>query len=258
MFHGLVNNTCFEYKNTVTLTKIHCAMLPYSTTYYDTIYRNFKLIEAAPDAQHAIIRYFENNVEKIQYLETLESFELLVAYNEALFDVGAHQAHVKTSTQVLETSIQENIKKFGGQNIFEHTLYCKAQSHIKLYEVEAAIHIFQELIRIDANNTTYKNGLQNCYMSKQPDFLLYAKAVFIVFNLIVAAIIGVKLFVIEPFYPQYEQLTDIILVVSIVLGISIICFAKAIQYIDAHRKLTLYCKKIEALKNNKISNIETK
>jgi hypothetical protein len=93
-------------------------MLPYSTTYYSTIYRNFKLIEAAPAAQYAIIRYFEANVAKIQYLETDEYFELLVAYNEALYDVGAHQLHAKIAGEVLAESIQQNIKYFGGLDIY--------------------------------------------------------------------------------------------------------------------------------------------
>jgi hypothetical protein len=218
-------------------------MLPYSTTYYSTIYRNFKLIEAAPDAQYAIIRYFEANVTKIQYLETDEYFELLVAYNEALFDVGAHQLHTKIAGEVLAESIHQNIKHFGGLDIYAHTLFYKAQSHLKLYETEVAIHIFRALIKMYPHEITYQRSLRNAFLLQQPNYLLHAKATFIVLNLCVAAIISIKLFIITPFYPQYEQNTDILRNIFIAMAILVLSAAKSIQFINANQKLTLFCKK---------------
>jgi tetratricopeptide (TPR) repeat protein len=218
-------------------------MLQYSTTYYSAIYRNFKLIEATPDARYAIIRYFEAHVAKIQHLDIDEYFELLVAYNEALYEVGAHQLHLKISSQVINVSIQENIKDFGGLDIFAHTLFYKAQSHLKLYEIKAAIHIFKELIKMYPHEIVYQRSLRDSYMLQQPNYLLHAKAVFIILNLCIAAIIGLNLFIITPFYPELEQHVDIVRNICIAVAVLVLSAAKVIQYICAKQKVTFFCKK---------------
>jgi tetratricopeptide (TPR) repeat protein len=218
-------------------------MLQFSTTSYSAIYRNFKTIEHEPFAQQAVIRYYEMHETKILNLDVDEYFEILVAYNEALFDVGAHMKHIKTSDIVIQCSIAENIKDFGGVDIFEHTLFNKAQSHVSQYQYHEAIHIFKALIRMKPNTYEYSKGLYSCYVKQQPKYLLRCKAVFITLNLLIALVIAIKLLVVDIFYETYQAQADLLRNGLIVIAVGILCGGNFVHHLQSKLKVSFFCKK---------------
>lgn len=216
-------------------------MIQFSTTSYSAIYRNFKAIENEPFAQQAVIRYYETYETKILKLETEEYFEILVAYNEALFEVEAYPKHIKASQAIIVFAIEENIKDFGGVDIFEHTLFHKAQSHIQLHEYESAAHIFKELIRINPNAPEYPKGLYRCFIKQQPKYLLNSKAIFIALNLCIVLVIAAKLLVVDIFYETYQADADMLRNILIVVAIAVLCGANLLHQLQTKRKLSSFC-----------------
>ncbi len=184
-------------------------MLKSTATYYSAIYRNFKAIEAEPYSQRAVIRFYEAYESKICALDSHEFFEIIVAYNESLFDIGAYAKHIIMSDEVIRIAMQENIYEFGGVDIYTHTLFCKAQSFFHLLEFEHAIFVLKKLIKITPQNKDYASWLKQCYMKQQPSYLKRFKAIFIFTNLTIALVIAAKIMVISAFFPALEVWADI-------------------------------------------------
>ena len=181
-----------------------------TATYYSAIYRNFKAIETEPYSQRAVIRFYEAHESKIYNLEAHESFEMVVAYNESLFDIGAYAKHLIMCDEVIRIAMQENIYEFGGVDIYTHTLFCKAQSFFHLLEFEQAIFILKKLIKIAPQNKDYASWLKQSYLKQQPPYLKRFKAIFIFTNLAIAFVIAAQIMVISVFFPALEVWSDIV------------------------------------------------
>ena len=63
------------------------------------------------------VRYAEKNMNLLQKLESLEYFEVMVRYNEALFELGNFDKQIKTADVILEMSITHNITRYNGKDI---------------------------------------------------------------------------------------------------------------------------------------------
>ncbi len=114
------------------------------STYHSQIYRDFRDIE--PTEYRAITRFYEDHVDAIHQLDFEEYFELLVAYTDALFEIGVYERHLLIVDEVIETTILKNIKFFEQEDIYYRMLFRKAASLFNLLEFEKAAHILRELI----------------------------------------------------------------------------------------------------------------
>ena len=81
-------------------------MLPQST-YHSKEYRDFRAIE--PGDWRGVVRFYEKNEAAIRGLDFEEYFELLLAYTDALSEIGAWQKHLLMADVVIEISVMENL-----------------------------------------------------------------------------------------------------------------------------------------------------
>ncbi len=173
-----------------------------TSTYHSKIYRGFKEIE--PNEHHARVRYYETYEDQIRQLDFSEYFELLIAYTDALFEVGAYQNHVLMADQAIEMSIANNIRFYNKKDIFYELLFKKAASCFNLMQYKEAEHILRELIKIDPYNEMSIRFLKKCLIRKKPKHFLNIRAVCILLFLLSALIISVELIFIRPLYEMYS------------------------------------------------------
>ena len=115
----------------------------YQSTYHSRIFRDFKEIDAANHRR--IIRFYEDKEEDIQRLDFEEYFQLIVAYVNALFEVGAYQKHLLMVDVVIEMTIVHNVERYKGEDIYEKMLFRKAASLYNIMEYAKAEYILREL-----------------------------------------------------------------------------------------------------------------
>ena len=172
-------------------------------TYHSPIYRHFKEIEG--DAHRAIISFFDKNEAEIKRLEFEEYFELLVAYSNALFEVGHYPKHLQVVDNVIEASIIYNIRTYKGQDIYRHMLARKAAALYNTLDFDKANHVFRELIKIDPNDQVSILLLKRSMRRRQPGYLRISKAAGVFCFLLTALIIALEVLLIATFKPEYQE-----------------------------------------------------
>lgn len=178
-----------------------------SSTYHSRTYRDFKEIE--PVDYRRIIRFYEEREDAIQQLDFEESFELLAAYVNALFEVGAYQKHLLMVDFAIEMAIRYNIGMYHGEDIFHKLLFRKAASLYNRMEYEQAEYILRELVRIDPAGRDAAQFLKKCLRRREPSFLKTAKAGSILLFMLSAFIISLEVLFVRPFYKLYAEPVEI-------------------------------------------------
>lgn len=177
-----------------------------SSTYHSRLYRDFKAIDA--NAYRDVIRFYEEREEAILRLDIDEGFEIMVAYTHALFEMGDYRKYLLMVDPVVETSIHHNIHEFGGQDIFRLLLFRKAAASFLLQEYDKADYILRELLRIDPHDGDTITFLIKCRRRRYPALIRHTKAISVFLFLAVAAITGVEVLAVRPFFSQYTALFE--------------------------------------------------
>lgn len=172
----------------------------YQSTYHSKIFRDFKEIDAAN--YRRIIRFYEDKEEEIRQMEFQEYFQLLTAYVNALFEVGAYQKHLLMVDIVIEMAIVHNVELYRGEDIYQKMLFRKAASLYNIMDYDKAEYILRELIKIDPYSEDAVLFLRKCLRRKQPAFLHSAKAASIFLFLLSAFVISIEMLFVRPFYKQ--------------------------------------------------------
>ena len=176
--------------------------MPFSqSTYHSRVFRDFKEIE--PNAYRQVIRFYEEHEDKILSLDMDEKFEMLVAYVDALFEIGAYQKHLLLVDYVIEISIKENIQQFQEQDIFQHMLFRKAASLYNCVELEQSDYILRELIRINPQHPDAVLFLKKCLRRMRNGLVYRTRAASISLFLLTAFVICLEVLFVRPFYQEY-------------------------------------------------------
>ena len=187
------------------------------SAYRSKIYRDFKEIDACE--YRTIIRFFEENQERICNLELEEYFELMVTYLSALFEIGAYERYLRLADGAIETSIIHNIHFFRGEDVYRKLLFRKAASHYNLHQNDEAEHVLRELIKIDPYDEDAIRFLKKCLWLRKPEYIKNTRGFSIVLLFSAAAIICFELLLIRPFFTEYIATVELSRMVLFGLGL---------------------------------------
>ena len=176
--------------------------------YHSRVYQEFKGIEQSEF--RSIVRFFESRTDEIIHLEFNEYFELLLAYAEALFEIGTYHSFLTVADQAIAITIEQNIKYYHGEDVFFNILFKKAAAHYNLMEYGKAKHILKELVKMDSGNELTIRFLKKCSRQEKPSYLKSTRAISVFLFLLTAGIIAVELFLVRPFFASYIDLIEIV------------------------------------------------
>jgi len=208
------------------------------TLYHSRIYRDFKAIEI--NEYKRIVRFYEKYEQKILGLEFEEYFEMLVRYANSLFQAGEYQKHLMMADSIIETSILQNIRVVEGEEIYRSTLFKKAASYYNLLEYGRAIHILQELVKMEPNNELNIRFLEKCFQNEHPNALRKSAAASIFLLLMAAAIVCIELVIVRNFYKPYVHIVEILRNTTFIFGCITLVGGRVYHYWSAHRKVTKF------------------
>ncbi|RME00894.1 MAG: hypothetical protein D6816_13075 [Bacteroidetes bacterium] len=221
-------------------------MAPFRKTYHSKVYRDFRAID--PRQWHNIVRFFEQHEEDIKLLEFDEYFELLVAYTNALFEIGAYEKHILMVDAVIETAVGNNITFFQGEELFNASLFRKAASCFHTFRLKNAEYILKELLKIDPHHKDAKRFLKKCLRSQHPPFIRNARAISVLLFFIAAVIICAELIWTRNFHPEWLNFFHSLRNVVFGSGILLLVGSTLWHYRNVSRKVENMVKELKARK----------
>ena len=118
-----------------------------------------------------IVRFCQQRQKLISRLNFDEFLIIQLAFCNALFETKRYHEQIKVATMVIEFSISMNIQLYKGEDIYLKTLFRKAQSLDMIGETPKAIHIMEELLKMNPNNKSYQSFLKECYLKNKKPLL---------------------------------------------------------------------------------------
>jgi hypothetical protein len=222
-----------------------------SKTYHSQLYRNFRAIDAGNFRQ--IMRFYEKHEKAILQLSFSEYFDMLVAYTNALFEIGAYRKHILMADVVIETVIIENVDGENGQDIFRLMLFRKAASHYNLLEYRPAIYVLTELLKINPDETDTAHFLERCLRDERPQLVRHTRATAIFLFLMSTLIIFVEVLFVRHFYPDLTPLLEISRNTVFVLGLVTLIVGAVLHRYLSRRQVHDLIKQIKKQKRERAS-----
>lgn len=178
----------------------------YKSTYHSKIYRDFREIGA--DNYRKLIHFYEQREEAIRALDFEEYFELLMAYTDALFEVGFYQKYLLMVDVAIELVIMHDVKDRSGEDLYLRLLFRKAAAHFRCLQYDKCDYVLRELLRIDPHHGDAALFLRKCLRHKNPALLRHAKAAAIFCFLLSALVICIEVLFVRPFYDVHTDLVE--------------------------------------------------
>jgi hypothetical protein len=216
----------------------------YQSTYHSKLYRDFKEIEHTD--YRGVVRFYEEHESQIRQLDEQEHFDLLVAYVNSLFEIGAYQRHLLIADAVIELTVERNIQSYQGTDLFYTTLFKKAASLYNIMEYARAEYILCELVRIDPKDEQTILFLKKCRRRKSPGITQHTRAAGIFLFLLTALIISIEVLFIRPFYDMHTALVERTRFSTFGLGCFLLVAGDLIHRWQIERGVNQFVRKVKA------------
>ncbi|TNE55553.1 MAG: hypothetical protein EP344_13190 [Bacteroidetes bacterium] len=194
--------------------------MAYLPAYRLKLYRNFKAIDSTD--YHGIVRYYERFEDAIGTLDMEEYFDCTLAYTEALFAIGNYAQHIVMCDHLLELVIMQNIRTWGGEDVYARLLFKKAAALYQLQEYPKSEHILRELIKLHPRDRVPVRFLRACLLRQKPAWLSVTRSATILLLFLAVAVIALELFVVRPFFPDFYHTALLLHNVLLVGGIAVL------------------------------------
>lgn len=182
-------------------------MKPFPARHSET-YEAFLALDAG--AYKERIQYIEENFFKLRELDAEEYFDMMVLYGEALFESGEYARQAKLADHILEMSIERNIVKHRGQDVYFETLFKKAASLHNLDKLDQAVHILKELIKINPDHESSKLFLINCLIRQKKLSVRPYRNISLVLLLTSAFVIALELIIVRRIWPSWTMIIEML------------------------------------------------
>lgn len=173
------------------------------TTYLNDLYYQFVLIEEKAYSEK--VNYVENHLEYIEQLEVKVRIEILFNYARALYELRQYDKVIEILNGLIEEVILENIFKINHYDIYQELLYLKSITHLSKEEWRDSHYVLSELIKINPKETRFSQSyFDSCKIEYRSETQTF-RAVCMFLLICSAAVIGLELLVVRPFYEAYTQ-----------------------------------------------------
>jgi tetratricopeptide (TPR) repeat protein len=212
-------------------------------TIYARLYRDFLAIE--PKNYHAIIRFYEQWEAQIAQLDDDQHYQLLLAFTNALFEVGAYRQFLVVVDQAILVSLDESYLKdqHYKQQLFEQLLFRKAAAFVQTIEPAKAEHVVRELLRINPKHALASLLLRKTLRQQNTSINIITRAVAILLFGLSALIIIVEVLIIRSFYELYTGPVELSRNLIFIGGLLVLGLGEALTHWRAYRTAKRFAKK---------------
>lgn len=210
--------------------------------YYARVYRSFQEIE--PTNYREIVRFYEKEETAIIDLDFDAFFEMLVAYVDALFEIGAYRKHLVMVDSAIELSIDHNIRDYKGADLFQKMLFRKAASLYNTHRFVEAERILKELLKMNPDQRHTARFYRKCRLKSRPNLLNTVRAGSVFLFLMSALVISIEVLFVRPWYAIYVDLIEQTRNSLFLLGCLGLVLGFGLNFYFAHRDLTAFRRQI--------------
>jgi len=171
-------------------------------------YKAFLAIEAG--AYREKIQFIEENFFRLRELHADEYFDMMVLYGEALFESGEYSRQAKLADHIIEMCMDRNIIIHRGQDIYFETLFKKAASLHNLDQIDKAVHILKELIKMNPDHESTKLFLINCLIRQKKAIVRPYRNISLVLLLTSALVIAFELILVNTLWQKWSAVVEIV------------------------------------------------
>jgi len=171
-------------------------------------YEAFLAIEAG--AYREKIQFIEENFFRLRELHADEYFDMMVLYGEALFESGEYSRQAKLADHIIEMCMDRNIIIHRGQDIYFETLFKKAASLHNLDQIDKAVHILKELIKMNPDHESTKLFLINCLIRQKKAIVRPYRNISLVLLLTSALVIAFELILVNTLWQKWSAVVEIV------------------------------------------------
>lgn len=182
----------------------------------DYIYQDFKGLEDI--AFRDKITFYEQYRDKIVWLPFHKAFEIKLDYSKALFTVGKYSKYIEIANELVAESIDKNIVKFGGEEVFETCLFKMAASYFNIGQIDKCQHILKELIKIDPSKNEYRQFLFRAFHKENGQVNKITRATSIVFLFCGVIASAFQILVSAYFLPQIDDFVILMIKLFFTVG----------------------------------------
>ncbi len=211
------------------------------------LYRNFKSLKV--DDFYGVVRYYEEFEEGIRVLDFDEYFDCTFTYANSLCQTGQYGKHVVMCDHLLELVIMENVETWGGGNVYAEILFKKATSLLYLREDSQAEHVLRELLKLYPDDQPTLRALRGCLLRSRPPWLLQTRAIAVAFLLLTAISIAAELFIINPFFSDYNTLSRHVNNFMMVAGAMVLVIGECLHLGRSYRGVSKFASKMKKRKH---------
>ncbi|MBK9016156.1 MAG: hypothetical protein IPM82_19990 [Saprospiraceae bacterium] len=216
--------------------------------YRSKLYRDYRAIE--PGEWRKVVHFYEEKEAEIRGLDFDEYFELMNAYTNALFEIGAWQKHLLMADAVIEASINENISELHGEDVFQHTLFRKSASHYQLNELERTEYILRELLRINPHHADASLFLKKCLRTMRPWLVRQTRAVAMLLTFVAAFAILLEILVVRNFYENWTRPVEYFWWGILALAALVLAAGEVFHYGRCNREVDNFLRGVRARRRN--------
>jgi tetratricopeptide (TPR) repeat protein len=156
------------------------------------------------------IQFIEENIFMLRDLDAGAYFDMMVLYGEALFETGEYARQAKLADHIIEMSIARNIIMHRDQDVYFETLFKKAASLHNLDQIEGAIHILKELVKINPDHEASKLFLINCFIRQKKSMVRPYRNLSLVLLLMSALVIAFELILVRRLWPSWTMIIEMV------------------------------------------------
>jgi tetratricopeptide (TPR) repeat protein len=212
-------------------------------TYHSKLYRDFLALE--PKDFHGLIRFYEQQEQAVGQLGDMEQYEMLFAYTNALFEVGAYRQFLAIVDQAILVSLDatyevgEELK----QKQFKEFLFRKAAAYIQTLQPARSEHVSRELLRIDPQHEYALLLLRKALRQQDTSVNKITRATAILLFGLSAIIILIEVLWIRPFYDMHTYWVELTRNLVFLSGVLILLGGEALTLWRAYRRSNAFLKK---------------
>lgn len=211
-------------------------------TYYSKLYRDFLALE--PKDFHGLIRFYEQQEQFLVQLDEMEQYEMLFAYANALFEVGAYRQFLAIVDQAIIASLDDDYRldEMWQQEQFKAFLFRKSAAYIQTLQPDRSEHISRELLRIDPQHEYALLLLRKAMRQQDTVVTKISRAAAIFMFGLSAIIILIEVLWVRPFYDMHTNWVELTRNLIFLGGIAVLIGGELLTVWRAYRQSNEFLK----------------
>lgn len=177
--------------------------MDFQPTLHSRLFRDF--LALAPSDYHGVIRFYEEQEAALYQMSAVEQTEVLLAYTQALFEVGAYRPFLAIADEAIMAVLDADyhLGERSQRVVFHQLLFRKAAAYLHCHQPDKTVHVAKELLRLTPNDALAMGLMRKAIRAQDDRIIRFSRPLVIALLGITALTIVVEILAIRSFYEAH-------------------------------------------------------